>query len=178
MAVEHGIKRLKLYFMIGLPTETDADAEEMAALVLECKEAMDRVHPGCRLSLNVGPFVPKAGTPFQWLPMAELNDLKQRLVVLKRALSPEGVRVRSESLAWSQVQGALSRGDTKISEVLVGMEEVSLAGWRRAVAKCQLDIDYYVLKQWDVNKPLPWAMLDLGIPQERLVGELERALGR
>ena len=164
--------------MIGLPTETDADTEEMAALALECKETIDRVQPGCRLSLNVASFVPKAGTPFQWLPMAELADLNRRMVVLKKALSPKGIKVRSESLAWSQVQGALSRGDTNMAEVLAGIEEVSLAGWRRAVAKCRLDVDYYVLKQWDVSQELPWAMLDLGVSQEHLVSELKRALAR
>jgi len=177
-AAEYGIRQIKLYFMIGLPTETDADTEEMAALALECKETIDRVQPGCRLNLNVGPFVPKAGTPFQWLPMAELADLKRRMVILKKALLPKGINVRSESLAWSQVQGALSRGDTKLAEVLAGMEEVSLAGWRRAVAKCRLDVDYYVLKQWDVSQELPWAMLDLGVSQEQLVSELKRALAR
>jgi radical SAM superfamily enzyme YgiQ (UPF0313 family) len=177
-AAEHGIKQLKLYFMIGLPTETDDDIEEMAALVLECKGIIDKAQPGCRLSLNVAPFVPKAGTPFQWLPMAQLADLKRRMAVLKKALSPKGIKVRNESLAWSQVQGALSRGDTNMAEVLAGMEEVSLAGWRKAVARCQLDAEYYILKQWDVNEPLPWAMLDLGIPQERLIGELNRSLAR
>ena len=177
-AAEYGIRQIKLYFMIGLPTETDADTEEMAALALECKETIDRVQPGCRLNLNVGPFVPKAGTPFQWLPMAELADLKRRMVILKKALSPKGIKVRSESLAWSQVQGALSRGDTNMAEVLAGMEEVSLAGWRRAVAKCRLDVDYYVLKQWDVSQELPWAMLDLGVSREHLVSELRRALAR
>jgi hypothetical protein len=100
------------------------------------------------------------------------------MVILKKALLPKGIKVRSDSLAWSQVQGALSRGDAEMAEVLAGMEEVSLAGWRKAVARCQLDIDYYVLEQWDVNKPLPWAMLDLGIPQERLIGELNRSLAK
>jgi len=174
--VEYGIRQLKLYFMIGLPTETDNDIEEMAALVLECKRIIDKARPGCRLSLNVGPFVPKAGTPFQWLPMAELADLKWRMAIIKKALSPRGIKVRSESLSWSQVQGALSRGDRNMAEVLDGMEEVSLAGWRRAITKCQLDADYFVLKQWDVSQKLPWAMLDLGVPKERLVSELERAL--
>lgn len=174
--VKHDIKQLKLYFMIGLPTETDEDIEEMAALVLECKKIIDKSLPGCRLSINVGPFVPKAGTPFQWLPMAEISDLKRRLANLKRALAPKGVNVRSESIAWSHVQGALSRGDTEIAGVLVGMEEVSLAGWRRAVAKSHIDIDRYILGRWDVNERLPWAMLDTGVSPERLSGELRKAL--
>ena len=110
--------------------------------------------------------------------MAEPAALSRRLDMLKKVLPPRGRGVKSESLAWSQVQGALSRGDIKIAEVLANMDGATLAGWRQAVAKCQLDIDYYVLKQWDIDRPLPWGMLDLGVPRERLVGELKRALAQ
>ncbi|HEX78852.1 MAG TPA: radical SAM protein [Dehalococcoidia bacterium] len=171
-----GMKQLKLYFMVGLPTETDEDIEEMTALVLECKKEMDKIRHGCRVSININPFVPKAGTPFQWLPMAELVELKRRMAAIKKALAPKGIAIRSDSLAWSQVQGALSRGNTDMAEVLAEMKEVSLAGWRAAVAKCRLDADYYILKQWDVNKSLPWSVIDLGVSPEHLAGELKKAL--
>ncbi|GAI07142.1 unnamed protein product, partial [marine sediment metagenome] len=175
---EQGIKQLKLYFMIGLPSETDADIEEMVRLTLKCKDILDRGGTGCRLSLNTTPFVPKAGTPFQWLPMADLPTLNHRLAVLRKKLPPKGIWVKSDSLAWSQVQGALARGDTKLAEVLASMEEVSLSGWRKAIRKCDLDIDFYVLKKWPVNRKLPWAMLDLGVSRRHLELELNRALAQ
>ena len=175
---EQGLKQLKLYFMIGLPSEADVDIEEMVTLVLKCKDILDRGKAGCRLSLNIAPFVPKAGTPFQWLPMADLAALNHRLNILRRKLSPKGVQVRSESPAWSHVQGALARGDIKMAEVLAVMEGVSLAGWRKAVKKCQLDVDFYVLEKWDVSRQLPWAMLDLGVPKDHLVSELNRAMAQ
>ena len=175
---EQGIKQLKLYFMIGLPSETDADIEEMVRLTLKCKGILDRGGTGCRLSLNMTPFVPKAGTPFQWLPMADLPTLNHRLAVLRKKLPPKGIWVKSDSLAWSQVQGALARGDTKLAEVLAGMEEVSLSGWRKAIRKCDLDIDFYVLNKWPVNRKLPWAMLDLGVSRRHLELELNRALAQ
>ncbi len=173
-----GIKQLKLYFMIGLPSETDTDIEEMVTLTLKCKDILDKGGDGCRLSLNVTPFVPKAGTPFQWLPMSDLATLNYRLALLRKKLAPKGIKLKSESPAWSQVQGALARGDARMAEVLAGVEEVSLAGWRKAIERQHLDIDSYVLEPWDVSQKLPWAMLDLGVSPEHLVCELNRAMTR
>ena len=175
---EQRVKQLKLYFMIGLPSETDDDIQQTITLAIKCKDAMDRGGTGSRLILNVTPFVPKAVTPFQWLPMAELSTLEHRLAMLKKGLLPRGIKVKSDSPAWSQVQGALARGDTKMAGVLAGMEEVSLAGWRKAVVKCQLDIDYYVLQKWDISQQLPWAMLDLGVSQQHLLREFNRAMAQ
>ncbi|TET26754.1 MAG: radical SAM protein, partial [Dehalococcoidia bacterium] len=130
-----GIKRLKLYFMIGLPTETDEDISEIISLTLKCKAIADSYKGGLRLVLNIAPFVPKAGTPFQRLPMAVPLVLKQRLDLLKKALAPQGIILKCESPAWSQIQAVLARGDAKLADVLADIDEVSLSGWRRAVAK-------------------------------------------
>lgn len=171
-----GIKQVKLYFMIGLPWETDEDIEEIVRLVLRCKEILDKQPGGCRLVLNISPFVPKAGTPFQWLPMTAPSILNRRLSLLKNRLKPKGIQISGESSAWSQVQGVLARGDEKIAEVLANIEEVSLAGWRKAVKKCGIDVDYYVNQRWGVEKRLPWAMIDSGTKIEHLKKELERSL--
>ncbi len=171
------IKQLKLYFMIGLPSETDADIEEMVDLTLRCKAILDRQQTGCRLTLSIAPFVPKAGTPFQWLPMEELSTLNRRLSLLKNNLLPKGIKLKCESPAWSQVQGVLARGDIKLAEVLANIEEVSLSGWRKAVNKCHLDIDFYLHQRWATTEKLPWAILDSGTEPGYLELELNRALG-
>ncbi len=173
---EQGVKQLKLYFMIGLPSETDDDIEELIKLTLRCKDIIDRRQSGTRLSLNITPFVPKAGTPFQRLGMAPLPTLNHRLSLLKNTLSPKGIKVKSESPAWSQVQGVLARGDAKVAEVLANIEEVSLAGWRRAVEKCHLDIDFYAHQRWDITERLPWAVVDSGTKAAYLEAELSKAL--
>jgi len=175
-AAEQGIKQLKLYFMIGLPSETDEDIEEIINLTLSGKNILDRQQTGCRLSLNITPFVPKAGTPFQWLPMANVSTLIQRLSLLKSNLSPRGIKLKSESPAWSHVQGVLARGDIKLAEVLANLEEVSLAGWRKTADKCHLDVDYYAHQRWDTGEKLPWAIIDLGTEPGQLEIELNRAL--
>jgi radical SAM superfamily enzyme YgiQ (UPF0313 family) len=173
---EQGIKQVKLYFMIGLPSETEEDIEEIIKLTLKCKAILDRQQTGGRLVLNVSPFVPKAGTPFQWLPMTQPSILNRRLSLLKNSLMPKGIKLKWESPAWSQVQGVLARGDIKIADVLANMEEVSLSGWRKATEKCHLDIDFYIHQRWDTKQRLPWKILDLGTKQGYLELELNRAL--
>lgn len=156
---EQGIKQLKLYFMIGLPSETDKDIDEIIKLTLKCKNIIDKQQSGTRLTLTISPFVPKAGTPFQWLPMAQPAILNHRLSLLKNSLMPRGITLKCESPAWSQVQAVLARGDTKLAEVLANIEEVSLSGWRKAVTKCHLDIDFYAHQKWDTSQKLPWAIV-------------------
>ncbi len=170
------VKQLKLYFMIGLPSETDDDIEGIAVLTLKCKDILDRQQSGCRIVLSIAPFVPKAGTPFQWMPMAPLLTLKHRLSLLKSRLMPRGVKIKGESSAWSEVQGVLARGDAELAEVLVNIEQVSLPGWRQAVEKCRLDVDYYAHQRWDTKQRLPWSIIDSGIKPEKLELELSKAL--
>jgi len=165
---EQGIKQLKLYFMIGLPSETDEDIEAIVNLTLKCKSILDRQQTGCRIALNIAPFVPKAGTPFQWLPMAPLATLNHRLSLLKNKLSPRGIKIKVESPAWSEVQAVLARGDANLAEVLTNIEEVSLSGWRKAVEKCHLDIDFYAHQRWDTAQILPWEIIDSGTNPEKL----------
>ncbi len=173
---EAGIRLLKLYFMIGLPTETDEDMEAIIDLTLGYKEVLDKRQTGGRIAVTISPFVPKAGTPFQWLPMTPPSILNRRLSWLKKSLMPKGIKTKGGSPAWSQVQGVLSRGDAKLAEVLADIEEVSLSGWRQAVAKHHVDIDFYAHQRWDTKQQLPWAMIDSGTKAGQLELELEKAL--
>ena len=172
-----GVKQLKLYFMVGLPTETDEDIAEIVRLTLKCKHILDQRHHSSRITLNISPFVPKAHTPFQWLGMAPLSVVSRRISLLKSNLVPHGIKLKEESPAWSEVQAILARGDAKVAEVLADVAEVSLAGWRRAVARCHLDTDYYAHQKWDVSQTLPWEVIDSGIERRHLEIELEKALG-
>jgi radical SAM superfamily enzyme YgiQ (UPF0313 family) len=173
----HRFKNLKLYFMIGLPSETDADTEAIIELALAIKSRMDKHGSGMRLNINIAPFVPKAGTPFQWLPMATLETLNRRLAVLRKSLPPRGIIIKAESPAWSRVQGMLSRGDTGVAKVLADMDRISLAGWRQVMAKNNLDADYYLNQKWDTSQGLPWDIIDTGSHCRRLAAEMAKAMG-
>ncbi|MFC2067124.1 radical SAM protein [Chloroflexota bacterium] len=176
MVAEHRIKQLKLYFMVGLPSETDEDVKEIIDLALAAKNILDRRQSGTRITLNIAPFVPKASTPFQRLPMAPLQILNRRLSMLKKSLSPKGIKPKCESPAWSQVQGVLSRGDANVAKVLANIEEVTLSGWRKAVEKCHLESDFYVQQRWDTAQELPWAAIDSGAKAAHLESKLNKAL--
>ncbi len=171
-----GIRQLKLYFMLGLPSETDQDTEEIIKLTLKCKDILDRKQSGARLALNIAPFVPKAGTPFQRVGMAPLPVLNRRLSRLKSSLSPKGIKLKSESPAWSQIQGVLSRGDGRVADVLASTEQTSLSGWQRAAAKCHLDVDFFAHRRWDAGQKLPWEVIDSGTEPTYLESELKKAL--
>jgi radical SAM superfamily enzyme YgiQ (UPF0313 family) len=156
------VKELKLYFMIGLPEETDEDVAAIASLVLDCKRILNVKSSGTRLSITVSPFVPKAGTPWERLPMADLNVIKARLTFLKSKLPEKGVSLHSESPTWSEVQAALARGDSSFAPVIVAAGEVSLPSWQRALRECQVDVGAFAHRKWADDEKLPWDVIDLG----------------
>jgi radical SAM superfamily enzyme YgiQ (UPF0313 family) len=155
-----GIKQLKLYFMIGLPQETDDDIEAIALLAVRCKDIFDRHQSWSRITLTIAAFVPKAGTPFQREGMAALETVKHRLSLLKSKLPVKGISVKNESLEWSEVQAVLSRGDERLAAVLADIETLSLAHWHQAMVKAGLDIDFYAHTKWDEKQKLPWNMIE------------------
>jgi radical SAM superfamily enzyme YgiQ (UPF0313 family) len=170
---EQGLRQIKLYFMIGLPTESDDDIEETIRLALNLKGRIERT--GCRIALTVEPFVPKAGTPFQWLAMPPEEVLKRRINRIKNGLTKSGIEVRTESVGWSLVQGVLSRGDVRLGAALASMSGYSLAEWRRALEVRDLNADYYIHRELPFDEPLPWSVVDSGVTPEYLSEELAKA---
>ena len=108
--------------------------------------------------------------------MAPLPTLKHRLSLLKGNLAPKGINLKSESPAWSHIQGVLARGDASVAEVLANMEEISLSGWHQAVTKCRLDADFYADQRWNDEQKLPWSVIDSGAKSAYLESELKKAL--
>ena len=97
---------------------------------------------------------------------------------MKTALPLKGIKLNEESPPWAQVQAILSRGDESIAPALAEMKEVSLAEWRRVLELYKLDIDHYVNRKWDTKDKLPWSVIDSGMSEEKLCGELEKAVGK
>jgi radical SAM superfamily enzyme YgiQ (UPF0313 family) len=164
---EPGIRQLKCYFMIGLPSETDQDALAIADLAIQCKRILDERHRGMRLSINIAPFVPKAGTPWERMAMAEPAVLNHRLSLLKNRLLARGVSLKWESPAWSEVQAVLSRGGEELAGILADIREDSLAGWRKALTRGGIDSHFYAHQIWDTRETLPWGFIDPGRRQSK-----------
>jgi len=171
LAARYDFAQLKLYFMLGLPTETDEDVQALVDLVLMVRERFPRqnhseYHP-CRAH--------RPTPPFQWVAMALVERVEGGLNRIERALRPRGIAVKAESPAWAAVQGVLSRGDSRVGQALVKMKGRSPAAWRRALRECQLDAAEYLRERsWD--EPLPWAVVDSGVRRDYLWRELGRAL--
>jgi radical SAM superfamily enzyme YgiQ (UPF0313 family) len=176
LAAEHEIKQLKLYFMIGLPTETDDDIEQLVQLALAAREIIDGKRAITKLIVNVTTFIPKAQTPFQWLPMAILDVVEQRISLIKSALIKQRIELKYDSSKWSLVQAVLARGDARLAAVLLKMSKTTLAEWNSAMAECDLSTEQYALRQIPLDEPLPWARIDSGTSQEKLIRELNVAL--
>lgn len=161
LAAQYNFPQLKLYFMLGLPTETDDDARQIVDLVQTVRKSFDR-----HLTVNITPFVPKAQTPFQWMAMAPLEVLEERLDYVKASLRPLNVEVRAESGRWAQVQSILARGDRRVGKALTTVEKKSLPAWRRALEKEGLRAEFY-LDSRSKGEILPWATVSAGVGRSR-----------
>ncbi len=154
LAKKHGIRRMKLYFMIGLPRESEEDVKAVGKLVAEVLNRFEG-----EVVVNVSPFVPKPHTPFQRIGMASEEELEERLKLLRRLLGRLKVKVRAESPAWAMVQATLSRGDRNIGLALAELaksgEKVTPSRWERALEKAGLEKGKY-LGPWPRNEALPW----------------------
>ncbi len=170
LARQHRFPALKLYFMIGLPGESDEDARAIVDLVRAVQERF----PG-EVSINLTPFVPKAHTPFQWEAMAAADVLEARLASVQEALHPQRVQVKAEGTAWSLVQGVLARGDRRVGRALAAMGgQTSLKAWERALRSEGLEAREY-LRQRDLGETLPWAVVETGVRRAFLERERGRA---
>jgi radical SAM superfamily enzyme YgiQ (UPF0313 family) len=157
LAGRYGLEQVKLYFMMGLPTEEEADARALVDLALACAGRFPR-----QVTVQVTPFVPKAHTPFQRQAQTPAKVVKRRLAFVERELQRHGVGTKSESPAWAEIQGTLSRGDRRLAEALLAVERWSPAAWRRALAGAGLSLQD-LLRQRGDDESLPWDFIMSGV---------------
>jgi radical SAM superfamily enzyme YgiQ (UPF0313 family) len=170
-----GLSSLKLYGMVGLPSETEADLADTVALLRRLKQ----VAPGLRLTLGCSSFVPKAHTPFQWLGLNPAAD--KRLKGLQK-LRSQGLDFRPESYNWSVIQALISRGDRRLGPLLRLTRHYgdSLGSYRRAFKELKGQLPpmaFYVHQNWPTEQPLPWDHLAGPLPKATLIKHLQEAQG-
>lgn len=171
------ILNLKLYFIIGLPTETDEDIIELLELVKKIRElVIARAKVNRRIgeiTLSINPFIPKPFTPFQWCAMAPLKSLERRLKTIQSAVrSIANVSIQAESLKEAMLQAFISRGDRSLSEFLVKSDE--LQSWRKGAKAVGLDIEKVVTREIPLEDDLPWGFIK-GVSAEQLKREYRKA---
>ncbi len=186
-AFSAGWQSIKLYFMIGLPTETD---EDIAAITELAKKILaDRSRGGGRgkrqITISVGTFIPKPHTPFQWERQLTMEESMDRIGRIRRSLPGKGCNLRYHSPRQSFLEGVFSRGDRRLAQLiekawnygarLDGWDEYfDLARWQEAAESCHLSLDSY-LQVRQTDEILPWQHLSTGISPQFLLDELAKA---
>jgi len=175
-----GFFHLKLYFMIGLPTERQEDIKAIVTLVKKIrhhliKESKGRKRIG-RIRLSISCFVPKPFTPFQWFPMDTVDALKEKQRLLKRTLVSEGgIGISVDVPKWAYVQTLLSMGDRRVGQMLLATHRNG-GNWKQTFRSSEINPDFFVYRPKNLNETLPWDSIDHGIKKSFLQEEYNLAL--
>ncbi len=183
-----GWHKVKLYFMIGHPTETDEDVEAIARLAKRVIDQGRKLCPGAAVNLGVSTFVPKPFTPFQWERQIDIAETRHKQDVLRRTIRDRGIKLRMHEAENSWLEGIVSRGDRRVGELfelawregcrLDGWSEYfDFAKWERAVEKWGQDPSH-LLRERGTDEPLPWDHVDILITKEFLRRDLVKAKER
>jgi len=191
-AFEAGWRRVKLYFMIGLPTETDADIRGIGELVYKVLTVAREATPpsqrgGLKIGVSVSTFVPKANTPFQWEAQAGLDEVRRKQGVLRESMPRKGVDLHWHDADVSFLEGVMARGGREVSHVIetawrdgarfdAWTESFDLATWMRAFDATRVDPRAIANRERDTSEVLPWEHLSAGVARRYLERERERAL--
>jgi radical SAM superfamily enzyme YgiQ (UPF0313 family) len=175
-----GIENLKLYYMIGLPTETDDDLVAIRDLTVQMRERMVRHARGRgqigRIVGSVNPLIPKPGTAFQWLPMEDPAITERKIKRLRHLMAGlDNVYFNIKSERHSYYQALLSLGDRRVAGVVEAAERNG-QNWRAAVAETGVDADFYIFRDRRGDAVLPWDVIDGGMKASFFHTEYEKAL--
>ncbi|MBW2568807.1 MAG: TIGR03960 family B12-binding radical SAM protein [Deltaproteobacteria bacterium] len=178
--VLNGIPNLKLYFMIGLPTETMDDVE---AIVKLCKQIKDNFLKSSRIKKHIGEitvslnsFVPKPFTPFQWVAMEDVPTLKKKIQMIRKELkNVPNIRVKADVPRQAYIQDLLSRGDRRVASIL-SLASLNNGNWAKTLKETDLNHKFYVLRERSFDELLPWDFINHGIKKTFLIQEYKRAL--
>ena len=186
-AYSQGWRRVKLYFMTGLPTETDEDTLGIAELARHVVSLGRRHTRGASATVSVGGFVPKPHTPFQWFGQNGIPELQRKVGLLRDALRRSGAQLRWHDPAATFVEGIASRGDRRIGRVIERVwrsggtfqewsERFDVGPWLDAMAAEGLDPDWYVTRHRTREELLPWAHVSAGLHEDFLWDDWQQAL--
>jgi len=177
---------IKLYFMVGLPTETNDDLQAIVDLVKKLRKIKGPNGRRGKLNVSVTTFIPKPHTPFQWTSQISLADSKQKIRWLNRNLKMPGVQFKWQNPEVSIMEGLWARGDRRLSRLLVNAykkgckfdgwsDKFKYQLWKEALCDESVDIDIYTTRVRDTAEPLPWDYIDTRVTKDFLKSELKKA---
>jgi len=178
--VAHGIPNIKLYFMVGLPTE---QAEDVEAIVTLCKRLKHRFLTSSKARKRIGDitvslscFVPKPFTPFQWAAMDEIGTLKAKIKRIRQGLKKiPNVRLNADVPRWAYIQALLSRGDRRVARILETAHQNN-GNWAKTLKMNALNADFYVYRSRSLDELLPWDFINHGVEKSFLANEYRKSL--
>ena len=186
-----GYNAVKLYFMLGLPTETDEDVlgiADVAARVMHAwRESAPNKQRGVRITVSTSYFVPKPHTAFQWEPQITREEYERRVQLLRQAMTTKTVTYNWHDGQTSFIEAVLARGDRKLSDVLETVwrkgghldaweEYFSLDRWLEAFDECGIDPAFYAYRRREKDEVMPWDMISSGVSRAYLWREYENAV--
>ena len=189
IAFAGGWNGVKLYYMLGLPTETDDDIRgiaDMADQVLHCwRENAKNKNRGVRITISTSCFIPKPHSPFQWEAQISKEEYLRRVELLRTSITARNVTYNWHDAETSVIESALSRGDRRLGDVLETVwrsggrldawsDYFSYERWEKAFEACGLDLAWYASRERGMDEVLPWDMIDVGVRRAHLVRERER----
>lgn len=187
-ALERGVKNVKLYFIIGLPTETQDDLQGIVDIVklvknLHCKHGTSKI---INIIVSTSVFIPKPLTPFQWEAQISYDQMREKQLFLMENLKLKNVKYNWHGASSSIIEAVLARGDRKLTAVIKRAYELGCVfdswsehfdytRWAQAFEECGVDMQQY-LQQQDTNKEVPWEIIDNGVSKEYLLAEKNKAI--
>ena len=178
LSAKSGIQHMRLYIMIGLPTETDEDIEAIVGLAERTQAHMAEVGCKGRLTLSINPFIPKPFTPFQWMAMDNQKTVEKKLQYIKKALQKNRrIEVLVESPKEAYIQGVLARGDRRLGAVLAACAaDRGSKSFKAEMKAAGLDMDEMNYRERSFDEFLPWSHLDMGMDDGYLEMEWKRSV--
>ena len=178
LSAKSGIQHMRLYIMIGLPTETDEDIEAIVGLAERTQAHMAEVGCKGRLTLSINPFIPKPFTPFQWMAMDHQKTVEKKLQYIKKALQKNRrIEVLVESPKEAYIQGVLARGDRRLGAVLAACAaDRGSKSFKAEMKAAGLDMDAMNYRERSFDEFLPWSHLDMGMDDGYLEMEWKRSV--
>lgn len=188
IAFSGGWNSVKLYYMLGLPTETDEDIVGIAQMADDVLHAW-RVNAknknrGVKITISTSCFIPKPHSPFQWESEISIEEYLRRVELLRKSITAKNVTYNWHDAETSLIEAVLSRGDRKVADAVERVfrdggrldswtDYFSFDRWMKAFADCGIDVDFYAARERSMDEILPWDMIDVGVRKQHLIHERE-----
>jgi len=180
MVAQYQFRFLKLYFLIGLPTEEPGDIDQLIDLIKNIQHHTLKSHPRSRpfetITLSINPFIPKPATPFQWHPFENINSLKAKLKKIRNSFKKDKtISVTWDLPKWSYLQCLLSRGDRRVGKILMAAHNQE-GNFQKAFKQVDINPDFYIYRPRELDEILPWDFIDHGFNKDVLSETYKKAL--